>query len=80
MSEVIPSNPIALIYDDPRRILELIRFVDGRNWCVGANCHTIIAYKESGENSYVPFYAIYNYGGDIIARVPALHVEVRYGQ
>lgn len=77
MTDQLASEELPLIYDDQRPILA-VRFSDGREYDSHFNCHKIVAYREVGENSYVPFYAIYDYSGKIIARVPGLHVEVRY--
>lgn len=66
-----------MIYDDARPIRE-IKFADGRRYSAGANASKIVAYKEEGISSYIAFYAVYQYGDELTARVPAHMVEVIY--
>jgi hypothetical protein len=66
---------------DDREILELI-LASGKKLCRCRDGHIkhIEVYEEPGQSTYVPWFAVYAFGGYIIARVNAAHVEeVRYG-
>lgn len=64
---------------DPTPILEaLYDLPEHRGWLVNANCSRIEAYDETGDGAYVPWLAIIDYFGKVIARVPARMVAIRY--
>lgn len=71
-----------LIYDDPRPITAVWYEGDFGGWRVGDlayNCTRIVAYKEHGQGDFVPWLAVYS-GDEIIARIPASMVTIRYGE
>lgn len=73
-----------LIFDDPRPI-EAVWF-DGENTggyntkSVIYGCSKIVAYRENGQMDHVPFFAVYDSKGNIIARIPAHMVTVIYAE
>lgn len=74
---------IPTILEDTRKI-DSIWFEDGQtghsvsiNEKSSYKCDDIRAYAENGQCAAVPFFAVYR-GTQIIARVPAHMVEVRY--
>lgn len=69
-----------LIYDDLRPIREI--WGEVACYCVDATVRDrdvtrIVAYKEHGLSDFVPWLAVYS-GEEIIARVPAQMVAIRY--
>lgn len=80
------KDMIPTILDDARKI-DSIWFPDNEDgphgYWIGASeksskkCDEIRAYAENGQCAPVPFFAVYR-GGQIIARIPAHMVEVRY--
>lgn len=64
---------------DPRPITGV--WFEGENaggWRVGERCTKIEAYDENGEMASVPWIAVHNPDGTIIARIPARMVTVMY--
>lgn len=77
------KDMIPTILDDARKI-DSIWFEDGQTGHAVSihetssfKCDEIRAYAENGQCAPVPFFAVYR-GGQIIARIPAHMVEVRY--
>ena len=68
---------MSVLNDDERPIRELRSECDSE-WCVGRNgCTRIVAYDESGEMFFVPWFAIY-FGDEVKVRVPARTLSVHY--
>ncbi len=74
---------VPLIFDDPRPIKSI--WYDGENaggystdpqW--DQTTDKIVAYREHGASDFTPYYAVYDHGGNIKARVPAHMVTVIY--
>ena len=62
---------------DPRPITS-VWFDSGHGWSVGERCTKIEAYDENGEMANVPWLAVHNPDGTIVARIPARMVTVLY--
>jgi len=64
---------------DDRKILGLTLASGKKLRRFNGEIKQIVVYEELGQGAYVPWFAIYGFGGFIIARVNAAHVEeVRY--
>ena len=72
---------IKTILDDPRSIEWICQsWEDAVPWTTVKcykNCDEIRAYAEPGQMARIPFFAVIK-GGEIIARTPAMMVEVGY--
>lgn len=86
LTRLSAGHGVLMICDDTREIdaIWLEEGCDGPNgWCTTASekssykCDRIRAYAENGQCAPVPFFAVIK-GDQIVARVPAHMVEVRY--
>lgn len=74
---------VQLTFDDPRPILSI--WYPGED-AVGystdprhdTSTGKIVAYREHGVSDFTPYFAVYDHGGNIKARVPAYLVTVIY--
>jgi len=72
------SDEINAILDD-ERVIRSITFQSGETFDTQTDsAHKIVAYPECGEFCYIPWFAVKEYSGEVIARVPAHHVTVVY--